>query len=68
MTTGEHGLQAPAGSAVSEPAAADTAEFRLRAALAELDQLAVRPLAEHAPVYETLHDDLQAVLGEIDSA
>jgi hypothetical protein len=36
--------------------------------LAVLDQLADRPLQEHAEVYQRVHADLQAALAEIDGA
>jgi hypothetical protein len=36
--------------------------------LAVLDELADRPLQEHAEVYQSLHADLQAALAEIDGA
>lgn len=36
--------------------------------LTELDELAQRPLGEHAAVYERLHAQLQGALNEIDNA
>lgn len=36
--------------------------------LAVLDELAQRPLDEHAAVYERLHAQLQTALNEIDNA
>jgi hypothetical protein len=36
--------------------------------LSVLDQLAERPLDEHAAVYERLHTQLQGALNEIDNA
>jgi hypothetical protein len=53
---------------VSPPNPAVTAESRIGDGMAALDSLDSRPLAEHAPVYEALHEDLQAVLAEIDGA
>jgi hypothetical protein len=44
--------------------AADGLATRLRV----LDDLAERPLPEHAEVYQGLHADLQAALAEIDGA
>lgn len=46
----------------------DGAEVRVAAGLRRLDSLDALPLPEHGPVYEGLHDQLQAVLAEIDSA
>lgn len=54
-----------------EEAAGDTgpsAEVRIRDALSEVDGLDSRPLSEHAPVYDALHEELQVVLAEIDGA
>ena len=52
-----------------EPAAdAGSAEARVQGGLTALDGLNSRPLAEHAPAYDALHEDLQAVLAEIDGA
>lgn len=63
---------APATDHVVEPtgtgAGAGSAEDRIGTGLADLDQLAARPLGEHAAAYDSLHDELQAVLSEIDSA
>jgi hypothetical protein len=44
--------------------AADDLAVRLRV----LDDLAERPLPEHAEVYQGLHADLQAALAQIDGA
>jgi hypothetical protein len=52
----------------TSPSAGGSAEERVDAGLGALDGLAARPLAEHAPVYEALHEELQAVLAEIDGA
>jgi hypothetical protein len=45
-----------------------SAESRVHAGLDALDGLSSRPLAEHAPVYAALHEELQSVLAEIDGA
>jgi hypothetical protein len=45
-----------------------SAQTRIDAARGALDSLPARPLAEHAGVYEGLHEELQAVLAEIDGA
>jgi hypothetical protein len=44
------------------------AESRIQAGLDALDGLSSQPLAEHAPVYASLHEELQSVLAEIDGA
>ncbi len=49
-------------------AQAGSAPTRIDAARSALDSLPARPLAEHAVVYEGLHEELQAVLAEIDGA
>jgi hypothetical protein len=46
----------------------DFAHARVHAALGALEGLDQAPLADHAPRYEALHDELQAVLAEIDGA
>jgi hypothetical protein len=43
-------------------------ESRIQGGLDALDDLGSRPLAEHALVYEGLHEQLQSVLAEIDGA
>jgi hypothetical protein len=58
----------PSGPDAGTPPARESAEARVGRALHELDHLGHRPLAEHAPEYERLHDELQAVLSEIDGA
>ena len=52
----------------SVPADGGPAEEQLRARLRELDSLDARPLSEHPPEYEALHDHLQAVLADIEGA
>ena len=47
---------------------AGPAQTRIDAARGALDSLPARPLADHAEVYEGLHEELQAVLAEIDGA
>jgi hypothetical protein len=44
-----------------------TGEPRVDAALARLDELAGRPVAEHRAVFEDVHRRLRDVLGELDS-
>lgn len=53
--------------AAADPVAADV-ETRLRSGLAALDPISSAPLREHGAAYERLHDDLTAVLADIDSA
>lgn len=55
----------PAADAASAEAQS-SAGWRQR--LAELDELAARPLAEHAEIYQGLHAELQAALTDIDGA
>ena len=50
------------------PSGSDSAEARVGAGLSALERLDDRPVTEHAPVYEGLHQDLQDVLAEIDGA
>lgn len=54
---------APAAS--SSPAVADSP---VAAALAELDTLSDRELAEHPDVYQRIHAELQSALSAIDDA
>lgn len=58
----------PSEQAARSPVVDGGAEARVAASLSGLAQLDAQPLAQHAPVYEALHDELQAVLGEIDGA
>jgi len=44
-----------------------TGEARVDAALARLDELSGRPVAEHGAVFEDLHRRLREVLGELDA-
>jgi hypothetical protein len=44
-----------------------TGEPRVDAALARLDELAGRPVAEHRAVFEDVHRRLRDVLGELDA-
>lgn len=59
----------PDAAGVPRPDLADTTESassaEVAARLADLDAL---PAAEHVAVYTALHEQLQAALGEIDSA
>jgi len=45
-----------------------TGDARVDAALAPLDELAGRPVTEHAAIFEDVHRRLTAVLGELDPA
>jgi type III secretory pathway lipoprotein EscJ len=56
---------APEAAPLNDGAPADS---RVQAGLDALDGLHSQPLAEHAPVYEALHEELQSVLAEIDGA
>ena len=44
-----------------------TGEPRVDAALAGLDELDGRPVAEHRPIFEDVHRRLRDVLGELDA-
>jgi hypothetical protein len=44
-----------------------TGEPRVDAALARLDELAGRPVAEHLAIFEDVHRRLSDVLGELDT-
>jgi len=50
----------------AEPARPDTGEPRVDAALTLLDRLAELPVTEHAAVFEQVHAELTAVLGQLD--
>jgi hypothetical protein len=50
----------------SEPARPETGEPRVDAALMLLDRLAELPVTEHAAVFEQVHAELTAVLGQLD--
>jgi hypothetical protein len=52
--------------AVASPARPDTGEPRVDAALTQLDRLAELPVTEHAAVFERVHAELTAVLGQLD--
>lgn len=56
-------------SSPSQPAAAPTParSDAVDALLADVDDLAGRPLAEHVAVFEQVHARLQAALREIDA-
>lgn len=56
---------APAGDAAD---AADPVIARIRRNLEAVNEIAARPLAEHADVYAALHTQLQGELAEIDGA
>jgi hypothetical protein len=53
-------------AAVSAPSRPDTGEPRVDAALTLLDRLAELPVTEHAVVFEQVHAELTAVLGQLD--
>jgi hypothetical protein len=55
-----------AAAEASEPIAPDTGEPRVDAALTLLDQLSELPVTEHAAVFEQVHAELTAVLGQLD--
>lgn len=55
-----------AAVAASEPARPETGEPRVDAALTLLDRLAELPVTEHAAVFEQVHAELTAVLGQLD--
>lgn len=52
--------------AASEPARPETGEPRVDAALTLLDRLTELPVTEHAAVFEQVHAELVAVLGQLD--
>jgi GETHR pentapeptide repeat (5 copies) len=62
--TGAAGTSAAAEA--SEPARPDTGEPRVDAALTLLDRLSELPVTEHAAVFEQVHAELTAVLGQLD--
>ena len=69
MTSSEYGYEQDHAVRDAAPASdGRSAEARVHDGLTELGGLSGRPLAEHAPVYEALHDELQTVLAEIDGA
>jgi hypothetical protein len=64
------GTGEPAGeevaTAASEPAGPETGEPRVDEALTLLDRLTELPVTEHAVVFERVHAELTAVLGQLD--
>jgi hypothetical protein len=50
----------------SAPARPETGEPRVDAALSLLDRLDEQPVTEHAAVFEQVHAELTAVLGQLD--
>ena len=56
------------GEGTPEPEAPAVAESPGRAALAELAELAEKPVAEHPGVYQRVHSQLQGALNDIDDA
>ena len=68
MTSSETGDHAPAHDSEQSVQSVQSVQPRIATALAGLDTLDTRPLGEHVPVYDRLHDELQAVLAEIDGA
>ncbi len=58
----------PTPDVAPDPAAGSPSTPGLTERLAVLDQLADRPLHEHAEVYQGVHADLQAALADIDGA
>jgi hypothetical protein len=66
---GGPGRGEPAGdevAAAAEPARLGTGEARVDAALTLLDRLTELPVTEHAAVFEQVHAELTAVLGQLD--
>lgn len=55
-----------AALAASAPARPETGEPRVDAALTLLDRLTELPVTEHAAVFERVHAELTAVLGQLD--
>ncbi len=55
-----------AASMHSEPGRPETGETRVDAALTLLDRLTELPVTEHAAVFERVHAELIAVLGQLD--
>jgi hypothetical protein len=53
-------------AAAAEPARLETGEPRVDAALTLLDRLTELPVTEHAAVFEHVHAELTAVLGQLD--
>jgi hypothetical protein len=53
-------------AAAAEPARTETGEPRVDAALTLLDRLTELPVTEHAAVFEQVHAELTAVLGQLD--
>jgi hypothetical protein len=53
-------------AAAAEPARLETGEPRVDAALTLLDRLAELPVTVHAAVFEQVHAELTAVLGQLD--
>jgi hypothetical protein len=53
-------------AAAAEPARPETGEPRVDAALTLLDRLTELPVTEHAAVFEQVHAELTAVLGQLD--
>jgi len=53
-------------AAAAEPARPETGEPRVDAALTLLDRLPELPVTEHAAVFEQVHAELTAVLGQLD--
>jgi hypothetical protein len=63
-TTGADGTEADA--AAPQPARTETGEPRVDAALTLLDRIGELPVTEHAAVFEQVHAELTAVLGQLD--
>jgi hypothetical protein len=55
-----------AAAVSSEPIRPETGEPRVDAALTLLDRLTELPVTEHAAVFERVHAELTAVLGQLD--
>jgi hypothetical protein len=53
-------------AAAAEPTRLETGEPRVDAALTLLDRLTELPVTEHAAVFEQVHAELTAVLGQLD--
>jgi hypothetical protein len=57
---------APAGPPRPAPARPSTGDARVDEAVARLDDLAGRPVAEHPAVFEYVHERLTEALGDLD--
>jgi hypothetical protein len=64
--TGDDVVEAPEATEDGvAPAPEATGDPRVDAAIADLGDLAERPVSEHPPVFERIHGELVEVLGEL---